>query len=182
MTIRERSREAQRLEKVLEDACVKLSVVATNILGVSGMAMLAALIDGERDPDVLAEMARQRLRAKHDALVEALTGRFDEHHAFLCQIILRRMDELTVVIEKVTGRIDTELAPLHDTVEHLVTIPGVDRKAAAVIIAETGGHEPVRHRRAPGILGRRVSPAATSPAVSASSVRSGRETSRSAEH
>ncbi len=68
-----------------------------------------------------------------------MTGRFDEHHAFLCQIILRRIDELTVVIEEVTGRIDTELAPFHDTVEHLVTIPGVDRKAAAVIIAETGG-------------------------------------------
>lgn len=117
---------------------MKISVVATDILGVSGRAMLAALIDGERDPEILAELAKARLRLKHDALIEALTGRFDEHHAFLCQIILRRIDELTAVIAEVTGRIDTELAPFHDALEHLVTIPGVDRKAAAVIIAETG--------------------------------------------
>lgn len=137
-TIRERSREAQRLEKVLEDACVKLSVVASDILGVSGRLMLAALIEGERDPEMLAGLAKASLRKKHDALVESLTGRFDEHHAFLCQIILRRIDELTAVIAEVTGRIDTELAPFHAAVKHLVTIPGIDRKAAAVIIAETG--------------------------------------------
>jgi transposase len=138
VTIRERSREAQRLEKVLESACVKLSVVATNILGVSGRAMMQALIDGERDPETLAELAKARLRVKHDALIEALTGRFDEHHAFLCQIILRRIDELSAVIEEVTVRIDAELAPFQDAVEHLVTIPGLDRRGAAVIIAETG--------------------------------------------
>ena len=138
-TTRERNREAQRLEKVLEDACVKLSVVATDILGVSGRAMLAALIDGERDPEVLADLAKQRLRLKHDALVQALTGRFNEHHAFLCGIILRRIDELTAVIQEVTVRIDAELAPFADAVEHLITVPGIDRKGAAVIIAETGG-------------------------------------------
>jgi transposase len=139
MTITERSREAQRLEKVLEDACVKLSVVATDILGVSGRAMIQALIDGERDPENLAQLAKARLRLKHDALIEALTGRFDDHHAFLCRIILRRIDELSAVIEEVTGRIETELTPFHDAVERLVTIPGVDRGAAAVILAETGG-------------------------------------------
>ena len=117
---------------------MKLSVVASDILGVSGRAMLAALIEGERDPEALAGLAKASLRNKHDALVESLTGRFDDHHAFLCQIILRRIDELTAVVEEVTGRIDTELAPFHDAIEHLVTIPGVDRKAAAVIIAETG--------------------------------------------
>jgi transposase len=137
-TIRERSREAQRLEKVLEDACVKLSVVACDILGVSGRAMLAALIEGERNPETLAALAKASLRNKHNALVESLTGRFDEHHAFLCQMILRRIAELDAVIGEVTRRIDTELAPFHDAVAHLVTIPGVDRKAAAVIIAETG--------------------------------------------
>jgi transposase len=117
---------------------VKLSVVATDILGVSGRAM-AALIDGERDPEILADLAKQKLRLKHDALVEALTGRFNENHAFLCGIILRRIDELTAVIEEVTSRIDTELAPFADAVEHLVTVPGIDRKGAAVIIAEAGG-------------------------------------------
>lgn len=126
-TIRERNREAQRLEKVLEDACVKLSAVATDILGVSGRLMMQALIDGERDPQVLADLAKQKLRLKHDALVEALTGRFNDHHAFLCAIILRRIDELSAVIEEVTARIDTELAPFADMIEHLVTIPGIDR-------------------------------------------------------
>jgi transposase len=138
-TVRERNREAQRLEKVLEDACVKLSAVATDILGVSGRAMLQALIDGERDPQVLADLAKQKLRLKHDALVEALTGRFNDHHAFLCAIILRRIDELSAVIDEVTARIDTELTPFADSVGHLVTVPGIDRKGAAVIIAETGG-------------------------------------------
>lgn len=118
---------------------MKLSAVATDILGVSGRAMMQALIDGERDPHVLADLAKQKLRLKHDALVEALTGRFNDHHAFLCAIILRRIDELSAVIEEVTARIDTELAPFADTVQHLVTIPGIDRKGAAVIIAETGG-------------------------------------------
>jgi hypothetical protein len=85
------------------------------------------------------QRAKARLRLKHDALIEALTGRFDDHHAFLCRIILRRIDELSAVIEEVTGRIETELAPFHDAVDRLVTIPGVDRSAAAVILAETGG-------------------------------------------
>ena len=138
-TTRERNREAQRLEKVLEDACVKLSVVATDILGVSGRAMMAALIGGEHDPEALADLAKQKLRLKHDALVEALTGRFNDHHAFLCTIILRRIDELTAIIEEVTARINTELIPFKSAVDHLVTIPGIDSKGAAVIIAETGG-------------------------------------------
>jgi len=118
---------------------VKLSVVATDILGVSGRAMMAALIGGEHDPEALADLAKQKLRLKHDALVEALTGRFNDHHAFLCTIILRRIDELTAIIEEVTARINTELIPFKSAVDHLVTIPGIDSKGAAVIIAETGG-------------------------------------------
>lgn len=118
---------------------MKLSVVATDILGVSARAMMQALIEGERDPEILAELAKQKLRLKHDALVEALTGRFNDHHAFLAGVILRRIDELSAVIDEVTSRIDTELAPFADAVKHLVTVPGIDRKGAAVIIAETGG-------------------------------------------
>jgi transposase len=90
----ERTREAQRLEKELEDAGIKLSTVATDILGRSGREMLAALNDGERDVHVLAEMAKARMRPKIPQLVEALTGNFGEHHAFLCRLHLERIDQL----------------------------------------------------------------------------------------
>jgi transposase len=123
-TIREPNREAQRLEKVLEDACLKLSTVATDILGVFGRAMMQALIDGERDPQVLADLAKQKLRLNHDALAEALTGRFNDPHMFLCAIILRRIDELGAVVEEVTERVDAEVAPFADAVGHLGDRPG----------------------------------------------------------
>src|SRR5262245_37305610 len=96
----ERTRHAQRLEKLLEDALIKLSSVATDILGVSGRAMLEALIAGERDPKVLAELARGRLRVKRAALVEALTGRFDDHHAELARLLLDQIDALSAKIER----------------------------------------------------------------------------------
>ena len=88
MLTRERGREIQRLEKVLEDAGIKLSCVASDISGVSGRLMLQALVEGQRDPSVLAELAKRRLRAKIPALIEALTGRFSEHHAFLTRMYL----------------------------------------------------------------------------------------------
>ncbi|HYY88361.1 MAG TPA: IS110 family transposase, partial [Chloroflexota bacterium] len=135
----ERSRDKQRLEKVLEDAGIKLSVVATDILGVSGRAMLGALIAGERDPAVLADLARARMRAKLAELRLALVGRFDDHHAFLCQVILERIDAATATIAKLTAQIDAEIAPFQTTVERLATIPGVGIRLAQVIIAETGG-------------------------------------------
>lgn len=90
----ELDRQAQRLEKELEDAGIKLSTVATDILGVSGRAMLTALIDGERDVHALAQMAKARMRPKIPALAEALTGNFGEHHAFLCRLHLERIDQL----------------------------------------------------------------------------------------
>jgi len=95
---RARSREVQRLEKLLEDAGIKLSSVASDIVGVSGRAMLEALIAGERDPAVLADLARLRLRAKPPQLVEALAGRFREHHAFLARMHLDLIDQHTRVI------------------------------------------------------------------------------------
>jgi hypothetical protein len=88
----ERSRHAQRLEKLLEDALIKLSTVATDMMGISGRAMIEALIAGERDPEVLAELARGRLRVKHAALVQALTGRFDAHHGELARMLLDAYD------------------------------------------------------------------------------------------
>jgi transposase len=135
----ERSREAQRLEKELEDAGIKLSTVATNILGRSGRAMLAALIEGERDVHVLAEMAKARMHPKIPQLVEALTGNFAEHHAFLCRIHLQRIDQLSAAIVELSARIEEEMCPCARQLEQLASIPGVGQATAEVIIAETGG-------------------------------------------
>ncbi|KAF5994117.1 IS110 family transposase [Streptomyces sp. WAC00263] len=135
----ERSREAQRLEKELEDAGIKLSSVATDILGVSGRAMLTALIDGERDVHTLAEMAKARMRPKIPVLVEALTGNFGEHHAFLCRLHLERIDHLTETIAELSARIEEEMLPFARQLELLETIPGVGRATAEAVIAETGG-------------------------------------------
>jgi transposase len=135
----ERTREAQRLEKELEDAGIKLSSVATDILGVSGRAMLAALIEGERDVHVLAEMAKSRMRPKIPQLVQALTGNFGEHHAFLCRIHLERIDQLSAAILELSVRIEEQMRPFTHQLEQLQTIPGVGPATAEVIIAETGG-------------------------------------------
>ena len=102
----ERSRHVQRLEKLLEDALIKLSTVATDIVGVSGRAMLEALIVGQRDPKVLAELAKGRMRGKRAALVQALTGRFDDHHAELARMLLDQIDSLGVQIDRLTSRIE----------------------------------------------------------------------------
>ena len=134
----ERSREAQRLEKELEDAGSTLSAVATDILGVSSRAMLTALINGERDVRVLAEMAKARMRPTIPQLVEALTGHFGEHHAFLCRIHLERIDQLTAAIAELSTRIEQEMRPFAHQLERLATIPGVGPAVAEVIIAETG--------------------------------------------
>jgi transposase len=137
--VAERTREAQRLEKELEDAGIKLSSVATDILGVSGRAMLKALIDGEDDAAALAEMAKGRMRSKIPALVEALTGNFGEHHAFLCRLHLERIDQLSAAIEELSARVEEKMRPFSGSLDRLETIPGVGRRVAEVIIAETGG-------------------------------------------
>ena len=108
----ERSRHKQRLEKLLEDALIKLSIVATDIFGVSGRAMIEALIAGERDPRRLAGLARGRLRVKNAALVQALTGRFDDHHAELVRMLLDQIDGLTAQIDRLTTRIGDLLAAI----------------------------------------------------------------------
>jgi len=135
----ERTREAQRLEKELEDAGIKLSSIVSNLLGVSGRQMLAALIEGERDPDVLAGLAKARLRPKIPELVEGLTGNFGEHHAFLCRLHLERIDQISAAMEELSVRITTELEPFWDQLNRLQMIPGIGQGVAEVIIAETGG-------------------------------------------
>ncbi|MBE3074822.1 MAG: IS110 family transposase [Actinobacteria bacterium] len=133
-----RTAEKQRVEKLLEDAQIKLSVVASDIFGVSGRAMMAALIAGERDPKVLAEMARGAMRAKTARLVEAFIGRFDDHHAFLLTTMLARIDALSADIAAVEERTEEQLVPFADAVARLDQIPGIGPTAAAVIIAEIG--------------------------------------------
>jgi transposase len=111
----DRSRQVQRLEKLLEDALIKLSTVATDITGVSGRAIIEALIAGQRDPKLLAELARGRMKAKRAALVDALTGRFDDHHAELARILLDQIDALTGQIDTLTARIDEHIGALSET-------------------------------------------------------------------
>ena len=135
---RERSREVQRLEKLLEDAGIKLSAVASDITGVSGRLMLAALIEGQRDPAVLADLAKRRLRSKIPALTEALTGRFSEHHAFLARVHLTLIDQHTDAIEEITARIEVVIEPFQPFRDLVCTIPGISTLTADVIIAETG--------------------------------------------
>jgi len=135
---RERAREMQRLEKLLEGAGIKLSSVASEITGVSGRAMLEALIDGQRDPVVLADLAKRRLRSKIPALTEALTGRFSDHHAFLARVHLDLIDRHTHAIEVVTDRIEQMIEPFRAFRELITTIPGISTGVADVIIAETG--------------------------------------------
>lgn len=151
----ERTRHIQRLQMLLEDALIKISSVATNMMGVSGRLMIEALIAGERDPRVLAELAKGRLRVKHAALVEALTGRFDEHHAELADMLLAQIDGLTEQITRLDARVEQLLADMPAAqappgggpdgkpaylaaADRLLEITGIGRHCAHTIIAEVG--------------------------------------------
>jgi transposase len=136
--INERSREVNRLHKTLEDAGVKLATVAADVMGVSGRDMMRALIGGQSDPEVLAELARGKLRAKLPALRKALTGRFRDHHAFLLERMLAHITDLEADIVALNERIESATAPFAADVELLRTIPGVGQRAAEVILAEIG--------------------------------------------
>ena len=137
-----RTAEKNRVEKLLEDACLKLSVVASDIFGVSGRVMMAALIDGQRDPKMLAAMARARMRVKISRLEEAFAGlslgTFDDHHRFLLARMLARIDAVDADIAAVDDQIGDHLAPFADAVVRLDEIPGIGPTAAAIIIAEIG--------------------------------------------
>ncbi len=133
-----RNAEKQRVEKLLEDAQIKMSVAVSDIFGVSGRQMLAALVAGQRDPKVLAEMACGRMRRKIPMLEEAFTGHFTDHHAFLLGKMLARVDEHEAAIAELDTRIEAEISPFADRVERLDAIPGIDHTAAHAIIAEVG--------------------------------------------
>jgi len=139
--IEERSRVANRLQKVLEDTNLKLSAVATDLQGKSAQAMLAALLGGEEDPAVLADLARGRMRSKLAELERALAGRVREHHRFLLGQLLGHLHFLDEEIRQLEERIEQELAalpPFRELIPALDTIPGVDRLAAITILAEIG--------------------------------------------
>jgi transposase len=136
--VQQRSAEYQRLEKLLEDAGIKLTVVASKMTLVSSRAMLEALIAGERDPEVLAELARAKLRTKIPALREALVGHFDEHHGFMARMRLDLIDHYTAAIEDLTDRIEVMMEPFQAFRDLMRTIPGVSTLIADVIVAETG--------------------------------------------
>lgn len=136
--VQDRAREVQRVDAVLEDAVVKLGSVATDTLGRSGRAMLEALIAGERDPQRLAQLARGRLRAKIPQLVDALHGRFSEHHARLLRLHLDHIDFLDAQIDGLDDHIDQVIHPFATIRERLQTIPGVGVRVAETIIAEIG--------------------------------------------
>jgi transposase len=136
--IADRTREKNRVEKLLEDAQIKLSVVASDIFGVSGRAMLDALVGGERDPQVLAQLARASMRGKISTLEQAFVGCFTDHHAFLLRRMLSRIDALASDIAELDLRIEEQIAPFAEAVTRLDQIPGVGVTAAQVIIAEIG--------------------------------------------
>ncbi|HEU0127053.1 MAG TPA: IS110 family transposase [Pseudonocardiaceae bacterium] len=158
--VRECTRHWQRLEKLLEDSLIKVSSVVSRLDTVSTRAMVEALIAGERDPHVLADLARGRMKAKRAALIEALTGRFDDHHGELARMLLDQIDALTHQINTLTTRIETLIAaiPAADALHHdpaasdgdapppagltalqrLDEIPGISPLGAQIILAEIG--------------------------------------------
>ena len=136
--IQERAREVNRLHKALEDAGIKLDTVAADIMGKSGRAMLDALVAGETDPNVLAELAVGRMRPKVGALREALAGHFDTHHRLWIGAILRHIDFLDEQIEQLSAMLEEQIRPFAPAVELLCTIIGIQRRGAECIIGEIG--------------------------------------------
>ena len=130
--------ECQRVQKTLEDAGIKLDSVASDVLGVSGRAMLGALVDGERDPEVLAQLARGVLRKKLPQLRQALQGRFGDHHALLVRLSLSHLEHLEAAIGQLDRRVEQVIAPFAVARDRLDTITGVGKRAAECIIAEIG--------------------------------------------
>ena len=136
--VAERAAETQRLGGVLQDAGIKLDSVASSIDTVSGLAMIRALIDGERRGQVLAELARGRMRSKIADLSQALEGRFDDHHALMCQLHLDHIALLNEMIAKLDAQVEAMMVPFAHQRDLLATIPGIGTKAAAAIISEIG--------------------------------------------
>lgn len=135
---REIVQHTQRIQRVMEDANLKLSSVISNVLGTSGRRILRALIEGETDPQKLATLGSERLKASREVLAEALHGRVSEHHRFLLRQHLRMVEELEKTIDEFNGRIEAALTCFRDDIERLTQIPGISTIAAQILIAEIG--------------------------------------------
>ena len=136
--VEDRAKETQRIQKVLEDAGIKLDSVVTDVMGKASRRMLDALIAGQRDPEVLADMALTRMRPKIPELRQALLGRFNEHHALMIRMHLAHIDHLGAAIDALDAEVDRVIAPFAEQARRLMTIPGVGKRTAEVVIAEIG--------------------------------------------
>jgi transposase len=136
--VQSRTSEVQRLGNVLQDAGIRIDSVASSITTKSGRAMIEALIDGERRPKVLADLAMGRMRAKIGDLALALAGRFGEHHALMCRLHLDHIGHLDAMIAKLDGQIEAMMRPFRAQRDLLITIPGIGLLAAAAILSEIG--------------------------------------------
>jgi transposase len=136
--VRERTSHVQRLQKTLEDANIKLDSVISDVVGLSGRAMIAALIAGETDPDALASLAHHRIRAPAAQLREALRGRVTKHHRFLFRLHLQQIDTLDAAIVEIDQEVDANVEPFRAAITILTTIPGISELSARTIIAEIG--------------------------------------------
>jgi len=135
---RDRATVVNRIEKVLEDANIKLASVASDPLGVSGRAMLRAMIAGEESPDALAELARARLRSKIPQLKQAMHGRVTDHHRFLLRTLLNQIDSLEAMVAQYDDQIGLVMAPFAEAARRLRTTPGIGQASAEIIVAEIG--------------------------------------------
>jgi transposase len=136
--VRERSSHVQRLQKTLEDANIKLDSVISDVMGLSGRAMVEALIAGESDPDRLAQLAHRRIKAPPEALREALRGRVTRRHRFLLRLHLQQIDAIDAAIEEIDQEVDADIEPFRAAIALLITIPGVSVLSAEIILAEIG--------------------------------------------
>ncbi|MFL5335568.1 MAG: IS110 family transposase [Geminicoccaceae bacterium] len=136
--VRERASHVQRLQRTLEDANIKLDSAVSDITGLSGRAMIEALIAGQTDPAGLAELAHRRLRASPETLREALRGRVTRHHRFLLALHLKQIDALDEAIAGIDAEVDTQIEPFRAALTQLKTIPGIGDLGACVILAEIG--------------------------------------------
>jgi transposase len=136
--VQDRARETQRIQKLLEDANIKLDSVTSDVLGKGARRMLEALIAGERDVEAMADMALTRMRPRMAELRLALEGRFSGHHALMASMHLRHIDELSELIAQIEEEVDRRLVPFAEQAARLQTIPGIGKRTAEVIIAEIG--------------------------------------------
>ncbi len=137
--VEEKTRTTNRIEKVLEDANIKLGSVASEVMGVSGRTMIQALLEGQKDPAQIADLARRSLRGKIPELQKALEGHLTEHHRFLLRLLWKELTQQEALIAELEAKIEEQTRSFAPEIERLDAVPGVDRRVAEVVLAELGG-------------------------------------------